>query len=181
VPRRFSAAEAFRERRTNGAGIHHWQDVAASGDLRRLPPRQKIYRHKSITPKLKSEVDTMSVEVIHDQGQTLSIPVGKVVGVVDTKDELGDVVSALAEAGFDVVQYLHGDEGIHLLQRADRFFWGDCEEEVLQAHTRELKQGHFVIAIATPSDRVEEAADVAALHGARHLVHFGFWTVTQLT
>lgn len=122
----------------------------------------------------------MSVEEIHDKGQTLSVPTGKIVGVVDTQKQFDDVVGALRKAEFDEIQSLHGDEGVHLLERVHAFFWGDCEEAVLQQHIRELKAGHFVIAIASPGDRTKQAAEVAAQHGARNLVSFGFWTVTRL-
>jgi hypothetical protein len=55
------------------------------------------------------------------------------------------------------------------------------EERVLQRHIQELKEGHFIIAVDTASDRVDEAVRVATQHGARRLVHFGLMTITWHT
>ena len=122
----------------------------------------------------------MSVEPISDQGQKLSYPSGKVLGIVDTQAQFDDVVAALKRAGFNGITALHGEDGVQLLERVNGFFFSDPEERVLQRHIQELKEGHFIIAVKTPSSRTEEAANVAAEHGARRLVHFGLLTVTLL-
>jgi len=61
------------------------------------------------------------------------------------------------------------------------FFFGDKEGRVLNRHIEELEAGHIIIGIETPSDRVEEAVGVSALHGTRSLVHFGMMTITRHT
>jgi hypothetical protein len=55
------------------------------------------------------------------------------------------------------------------------------EDRVLERHIRELKAGHFIVGIETPSDRVDDAVRIATQHGARRLVHFGPWRITWLT
>jgi hypothetical protein len=123
----------------------------------------------------------MDSKVIRDEGQTLTVPAGKILGIVDTRNEFEALVPALAEAGFDKVQALVGDEGVALLERVNGFFFSDMEDRVLERHIRELKAGHFIVGIETPSDRVDEAARIATQYGARRLVHFGPWRITWLT
>lgn len=122
----------------------------------------------------------MSVEPMSDQGQTLGYPTGKVLGIVDTRGQFDDVVAALKRAGFDRIQALHGPDGLQLLERVNSFFFNQFEERVLQRHIQELQEGHFIIAVETPSSRAQEVASVASERGARRLVHFGFLTVTWL-
>lgn len=105
---------------------------------------------------------------------------GKLLGVVDTQRQFDDVVAGLKQAGFEKVTAVHGEDGVNLLERFEGFFFSDADEPVLLRHIDELRAGHFIIAIETPSNRAKEAADLAAKHGARFLVHFGFATVTWL-
>ena len=121
----------------------------------------------------------MSVKTISDEGQVLSPPRGKVLGVV-TKAQFEEVVKALEEAGFDKIKVFQGVEGIHLLERIQGFLLSDSEGEVLQQDIQELNTGHIVIEIHTPSGRADEAAKIASAHGATYLMHFGFWGVTWL-
>lgn len=122
----------------------------------------------------------MNAEIIRDEGQKLPAPTGRVLGVVDTRQELDDVAAALSKAGFDRVTAIHGVEGVALLERFEGAFWGDAEEPVLRRHLDELKAGKGIIAIRTSSELAAEAADIAAQHGARFLVHFGLMAVTWL-
>ncbi len=122
----------------------------------------------------------MSVEPISDQGQTLSYPSGKVLGIVDTQAQFDDVVAALKRAGFDGITALHGPDGVQLLERVNTFFFMQLEERVLQRHIQELKAGHFIIAAQTSPGGAHEAANVTSEKGARLLVHTGSLTVTWL-
>lgn len=122
----------------------------------------------------------MSVEKLHDAGQTLSPPLGKVLGVVNTRDQLRDVVEGLKEAGFTAIKVLEGDEGATLLERSQGVFWGDAEGPVLQRMIEELKAGHFAFSIQTPSADSSRVAEIASALGARFLVHFGLASVTWL-
>jgi len=123
----------------------------------------------------------MSYKQIRDEGQTLNPPKGKVLGVVDTREEFDALIPALTTAGFDKVEALSGEEGVSLLERVSNFFFSDMEDRVLKRHIDELKAGHIIVAIPTPSDRVDEAVKVASENGARRLVHFGQWTITWHT
>src|SRR5688572_4982383 len=123
----------------------------------------------------------MSVTRIRDEGQTLRYPTGKLLGIVDTRAQLDQLVPALRGAGFDKIEALVGEEGVGLLERIGTFFFSDMEERVINRHIEELKAGHVIVAIEAPHDRVAEAVRVASQSGARRLVHFGPLTVTWHT
>ncbi len=123
----------------------------------------------------------MTIERIRDEGQTLDVPTGKVLGIVDTRAICENVAKSLKDAGFPKVEVLSGEDGIALLSRIDKFFFSDLEERILARHLEELREGHAIIAIETPSDRVDEAVRAASDLGARRLVHFGSLVVTWLT
>jgi hypothetical protein len=123
----------------------------------------------------------MAATRIQDEGQTLATPTGKLLGIVESRANLETLSANLKNAGFAKTEYLVGDEGVALLERVDGFFFSDMEDRVLARHIDELKAGHIIIAIETPSDRVDEATRIAAEHGARRLVHFGPMTISWLT
>ncbi|MCE9552590.1 MAG: hypothetical protein K8T91_04325 [Planctomycetes bacterium] len=122
----------------------------------------------------------MSMQRIHDEGQTLQTPTGKVLGIVDSRAEFDTLAQALTSAGFKA-EALCGEEGVALLERVDQFFFSDMEERVLLRHIEELKAGHIIIFIEATSDRRDEAVRVATQNGARRLVHFGHLAITWLT
>jgi len=122
----------------------------------------------------------MTLNTIRDEGQTLPPPRGKVLGVVDTREQLDRFVAALERAGFEKITAVQGEEGVSLLERFEGFFFSDAEQPVLERHILELKAGHFIIAIPTDSNQAADAAQIASEQGARFLVHFGALTVTWL-
>jgi hypothetical protein len=123
----------------------------------------------------------MGFERIRDEGQTLGVPTGKVLGIVDTRAEFDNVVRALKSAGFDKITAICGEDGVQLLERISTFFFSDLEERVLKRHIEELKAGNIVIGIETSNDRVDEAVRVATEHDVRRIVHFGLMTLTWHT
>jgi hypothetical protein len=129
---------------------------------------------------LQRKVNSMSVKKIHDDGQKLGIPSGKVLFVVDSRAEFDQVVRGLESAGIKNIEYLVGEEGLHLLERIHTFFFSDSEEPVLQRHIEELKAGHGVVAFEAESNQIEKAVDIASNNGARFIVHFGLLAITWL-
>ncbi len=123
----------------------------------------------------------MSVERIRDEGQTLNPPTGKVLGIVDSREDCERVGKALAEAGIGKVHALVGEEGIQLLDRVNQFFFSDMEERILRRHLEELQAGNAVIAVDAAPEQVDEVVRIASANGARRLVHFGTLTVRWLT
>jgi hypothetical protein len=142
----------------------------------RLPP---IAALSSPPPETKEML--MAVQRIRDEGQTLSPPTGKLVGIIDTRADFDKVVRAVQIIGPISIEALCGEEGVNLLERVNTFFFSDMEDRVLQRHIEELKAGHIVALIKVPEDRIDEAAKIATQNGARRLVYFGFMTVTWLT
>jgi hypothetical protein len=124
---------------------------------------------------------TLAITRIHDEGQTLGLANGKLLGVVETRANLEALANSLLAAGFTKNEYLTGEEGVSLLERVNGFFFSDMEERVLTRHIEELKAGHAVVAVEVPSERVEDATRISSENGARRLVYFGPLTVTWLT
>jgi len=123
----------------------------------------------------------MTVTKVHDHGQTIGLPIGKILGIVDTRADFDAMAKDLQSAGFDKIEVFSGDDGIQLLDRVNGFFFSDMEERVLHRHIEELKAGHLVAMVETPDDRIDEAVEIANRHGARGIVHFGAATVSQYT
>jgi hypothetical protein len=123
----------------------------------------------------------MAITKIHDEGQSLRPPTGKLLGIVETRANLEALAASFKAAGFTKLEYLVGEEGVALLERVDRFFFSDMEDRVLARHIEELKAGHMIVAVEVPSERVEEATQIASEQGARRLVYFGQLTVRWLT
>jgi hypothetical protein len=65
----------------------------------------------------------MGFERIRDEGQTLGVPRGKVLGIVDTRAEFDDVVRALKSAGFDKITAICGEEGLNVLAHSSLPTW----------------------------------------------------------
>jgi len=124
----------------------------------------------------------MTDDPIYEGGDDLGGHSGKLAGVIDTKPQFDDVVAALRKAGFDHIQSLHGPEGVSLLERLHGFFFfGDYEEEALQQHIAELKEGHYIVIVATDYDGAKKAAAIAEGKGARYLAYFGLVVNARLS
>src|SRR5690242_16054998 len=106
------------------------------------------------------EEASMSVKKLHDRGQELRYPTGKLLGIVNTKAELKGLIAAMNEAGFGEIELLQGKEGIRLLKRVGKFFFSDIEMVVINRQICELEAGHTIVAIKTPSHRVDEALNL---------------------
>lgn len=72
----------------------------------------------------------MAVKRIRDEGQTLTVPKGKVLGIVDTRAQLDAVVGGLKSAGFNTIESLSGEEGVQLLERINAFFFSDMADKM---------------------------------------------------
>jgi hypothetical protein len=120
-----------------------------------------------------------------DHGQTLTAPKGKVIGFLDEKVEFEAFTDALSAAGYPAktITTLCGEDGIQLLERlqANSFFFGDSEDSIIQLSIRELKQGHYAVAVeVTDRQQAVEIASLAAPHGGHRFTYFGTWENEQL-
>ena len=77
-------------------------------------------------------------------------PYGKVIGVVENRDQLQAVSEALSKLGVQDVAVLDGAAGVQLLDReqddAAHCFLGDMEEEMVHRYLDAVKQGAIVFA-----------------------------------
>ncbi len=127
----------------------------------------------------------MTRELMIDRGQTLASPVGKVIGFLDGIVEFEAFADVLPAAGYSAtaVTSLFGENGVHLLERLKQhsFFFADSEDSIIQTGIRELKLGHYAVAIEV-TDR-QQAVDIASLakpHGGLGFAYFGTWVNEQL-
>lgn len=127
----------------------------------------------------------MTSQPLVDHGQTLTAPAGKVIGFLEGKVEFEAFTDALSAAGYPAttITTLYGEDGIHLLERLKEhsFFFGDSEDNVIERSMRELRQGHYVVAIeVTDHQQAVEIASLAKPHGGHGFTHFGTWVTEQL-
>jgi len=125
-------------------------------------------------------------ELMVDNGQTLTGPAGKVIGFLDGKVEFEAFTDALPTAGYPAtaVTSLFGEDGVHLMERLKEhsFFFADSEDSIIRTSIRELKLGHYAVAIEV-TDR-QQAVDIASLakpYGGHDFTYFGTWVNERLT
>ena len=128
----------------------------------------------------------MTPKPLADHGQRLPPPQGKVIGFIDGKAEFEAFAEAVRAAGYPAAKItsLYGEDGIHLLERLkeNSFFFADAEDSVIQTSIRELRQGHYVVAIEVDGHQhAEEIARLAIPHGGHGFSYFGTWVSEQLS
>ena len=82
------------------------------------------------------------------------------------------------------ISTLHGEDGIHLLERLkeNSFFFGDSEDDIIQFSIRELEQGHYAVAVEVLNhDQAANIARLAQPHGGRHFSYFGTWVTEAMS
>lgn len=127
----------------------------------------------------------MTSEPMVDHGQQLTAPAGKVIGFLDGKAEFEGFAKALGDAGHPETEItsLYGADGIQLLERLkdQSFFFGDSEDSIIQLSIKELRQGHYAVAIEA-ADRKEavEIANLAKPYRGHSFTYFGTWVTEQI-
>ena len=110
-------------------------------------------------------------------------PFGKVIGVVENRDQLRAVSEALAKLGVQNVEVLDGAAGVKLLDgeqdAVSQCFLGDMEAKMLQRYLDVVKNGWIVFAAVVEPERADQVADTAKARGATEVVHFGNWVITN--
>jgi len=128
----------------------------------------------------------MTIAPTADHGQILASPAGKVIGFFDGQAEFEAFAEAVRAAGYPTTKItsLYGEDGIHLLERLKdhSFFFGDSEDSVIQQSIRELRQGHYAVAVdVTDHPHAEQIARLATPHGGHSFSYFGTWVSETLT
>lgn len=127
----------------------------------------------------------MTISPINDCGQMIAPPVGKIIGYLDSKTANEDFAKAIVSAGFQKsrISCLHGEDGIHLLERLkeNTFFFSDAEDNVIRLSIHELKLGHFVTSVDV-ADRTEamRIVTLARSQGGHGFSYFGTWVSESL-
>jgi hypothetical protein len=118
------------------------------------------------------------------------------VAVIDTPRAGARAVKALQKDGFKQqdILLLSGPEALKRMAAKDeqRGPMGWAFKAVARVatdatyfqdmYTREAEEGHSIISIHTADpDAIEHARDILVSCGARHLKHFGPWTITDLS
>jgi hypothetical protein len=127
----------------------------------------------------------MTGELTVDRGQALTAPVGKVIGFVDDKEQFDASSEAWASAGYSPasITSLYSEDGIQLLERLkdDSFFFADSEDSIIDRSIKELRLGHYAVAIEVVDRQHAVAiASLAEPHGGHGFTYFGTWMSEQL-
>jgi hypothetical protein len=118
-------------------------------------------------------------------GQELPIPESRVIGFVDSNEQLQAIAKALNKAGVpeSKIRSLHGPDGIQLLEKLrEVLFFGDFERAVTDFGLQQLQNGHYSVSVAV-KDRNEalRIANIAQANGGHSFTYFGKWVNEQLT
>lgn len=110
-------------------------------------------------------------------------PYGKVMGIVENREQLLAVTQAMTKLGVDDVKILDGSAGVYFLDGeqdavADTFM-GDMESEMVKRYVEAVKNGLIAFAAVVDSEKAEQAAKVVKALGATEVVHFGSWVITN--
>ena len=127
-------------------------------------------------------------------GEPLRYPTNHVVGVLDTEQQVADAVAALTAGGFlaSEVQVATGPAAADRLNAgtgrlgfgnlavrvAERLGVANDEMRLKDRHEEALRDGRFLILVATPTDeRKDRAAQLLGERGAHTLVHMGRFSI----
>jgi len=125
----------------------------------------------------------MHLEPLHDLGQKLPPLSGHVIGEIDSRRQLDEIVDDLENHAIPVedMLLLEGEEGVRLVKRGKRFFFSDSETEMAKIEVQALRNGHLILEIKVQNAKqAREIAQVAKQHGGHHFMHFGMLVNTAL-
>lgn len=115
--------------------------------------------------------------------ESVKSPIGKVIGVVETRAQLQAVSEALSKLGVQEFDVLEGTNGINHLEddqaAVARCFLGDMEAEMVRCYLDAVKAGRIVFAARVESEVADQAAETAKARGASDVVHFGVLVITN--
>ena len=110
-------------------------------------------------------------------------PFGKVIGIVESRDQLQAVTAALSALGVQDIEVLDGAAGIKNLNSEQdavaNCFLGDMEADMVHRYLEAVKHGQIVFAAVVEPEVADEAAEAVKAQGATELAHFGTWMITN--
>jgi hypothetical protein len=125
------------------------------------------------------------VEPTKFHGQELPIPESRVIGFVDTNENLQAIAKSLNAAGIpdSKIRSLYGPDGIQMLEALRRtLFFGDFERAVADFGIQQLQDGHYSVSVAVKDrDEALRVTSIAQANGGHSFTYFGKWVNEQLT
>jgi hypothetical protein len=121
-----------------------------------------------------------------DHGQRLDLPSGKLIGFIDTKAGLEAFAKSMRASGYasSKLTSLYGDDGVRLLERLKEgtFFFADSEDSILPLGIKQLREGHYVVAVDVKDhDQAAQIAKLATPQGGHGFNYFGALVSEQLS
>ena len=134
---------------------------------------------------------------IHDTGDFITYPTGRVVGTVADAGQTSAAIESLLQAGIErkAIEVLHGETGIHRLdptgaehgflaklQRTVIRLAGPAEEYTyLRHHVEDLRAGRYLLMVLTSNPESRDlVARILNAHGAAFIGFFGTWAWSSL-
>jgi hypothetical protein len=134
---------------------------------------------------------------IHDTGDFISYPMGRVVGSVADAGQTSAAIESLLQAGIErkAIEVLHGDKGMHRLdptgsehgflaklQRTVIRLAGPAEEYAyLRHHVEDLRAGRYLLMVLTSNPESRDlVAKILNAHGAAFIGFFGTWAWSSM-
>ena len=127
---------------------------------------------------------------LNEKNNFLRQPRNKIVGIVDTPEEVQSAIVELNNAGFgeDAIDVLCGKEGADRLDVTGgkhgplaRLYRFVEQAKNLREYQQDLLSGHFLIAIeAAEEDKRAQALTILRSHGGHRVNFYGKWAVEGL-
>ncbi len=125
---------------------------------------------------METEIETAGEK----SGSTLY---GKVIGVIERRDQVQPLCDELSTLGVREVEVLEGETGIKRMESSldavSQFFFGDMESKMVQRYLDAVKQGMIVFVALVVPETADQAAETAKGRGALNVVYFGNSVVTN--
>lgn len=117
------------------------------------------------------------------ESKTGSTLYGKVIGVMERRDQIQPLCDELSTLGVREVEVLEGETGIKRMESSldavSQFFFGDMESKMVQRYLDAVKQGMIVFVAQVVPETADQAGETAKGRGAMNVVHFGNSVVTN--
>ncbi len=125
----------------------------------------------------------METETEASESKTGSTLYGKLIGVIENRDQIQPLCEELSTLGVREVEVLDGPTGISRLESSldavSGYFFGDMESKMVQRYLDAVKKGMIVFVALVVPETSDQAAETAKGRGALHVVHFGNSVVTN--
>lgn len=125
----------------------------------------------------------METETEASESKTGITLYGKVIGVMERRDQIQPLCDELSTLGVREVEVLEGETGIKRMEKSldavSQFFFGDMESKMVQRYLDAVKQGMIVFVALVVPETADQAAETAKGRGALNVAHFGNSVVTN--